>query len=192
MNKFHNIKSLVNDSTTASVTVYDLSLSSLLTSAQEGSIRSFQYYKIVGVAFRAVPQVNTVSQAGTASSTSRTLYTLFESNPDAEYPSLQSVYENSRTRTHRSTAGFNRYARLRPTVDVTMGVTDISMRNKSHWISTEDPGAVYGRFIVALSNITPSTTVASVPYDIYVTTYIALKNINTPIYVAARNMKMEL
>lgn len=193
VNKFHKTIAFTNNSATASISNIALSLTSLLSSAQLSSIQSFQFYKIVGVSIKAVPHLNNVASAGaTSASTSRQIYTLWEPNVDVEYNNTSQLIENSRTKIHRAYNGFNRYTRIRPTIDVTMGAeTDVSMRSKNHWISTDDRNALYGSFYIGLGGAgAGGTTVATIDYDLYVTAYIALKNLNHPVYPALNKMEL--
>ncbi len=192
-NKFHKTISFLNASSTAQISDVTLSLNTLIAPAALNTIQSFQFYKIIGVSIKAVPHLNNVASAGTSESTARPLYTLWEPNVDAAYTSVDRLVENSRTKIHKPYYGFNRYTRLRPTIDVTMGAeTDVSMRSKNHWISTADVNALYGTFYIGLGPAAPAgTTVANIAYSLYVTTYVALKNINVPAYTAIVS-KMEL
>lgn len=160
---------------------YELSLEDVLSSAQIASIKRFAFYKFNAVSFRLVPKQNVVGTATITQFTYRNLYTLFEPNPERLYGVPEAIPNNPRHRKHSGIVGFNRYCKLKPTMRVAMGDdTAVDYRAKSRFISTNDTGADYGRFIVGTA--TDSANAVSMEYDLFITAYVSLRNVQVVDY----------
>ncbi len=167
-------------------TITDLSMN-LLNAAQTSSVENFSHYKLNAIKFEFVPLSNSIgitaigATATTEHALAPTMLTLFINNRDETYSSYESVSNNPRHKNHNSMRTVSRYAKLKPQIDVAMGVTAVTYTAPNRYISTGDLDAVYGRFLVIPqpSDVDiPITHQSSQTYRVKTTHFVQLKNMN--------------
>ena len=158
-----------------------------LNALQTGAVENFSHYKLCAQKFEFMPLSNSIgstAQGATATvkhALAPSVLTLFVNNRDEAYSSYASISNNPRHKIHNPMHNISRYAKLRPQLDVTMGVTNVTYTGVNRFISTGDLNAVFGRFIImpqpADAGI-PTENQSSQTYRVKTTHFVIMKNLN--------------
>ncbi len=163
-----------------------LSLDNLLNATQLTSVSPFSHYKLNSVKFEYIPLASAIgltalsATATTEASFPPSFVSLWVNNRDESYSTFDDITNNPRHKFHSPYVNVTRYTKLRMQIDVLMGgLTDVSILRNNTFISTNDTGAVFGRFITRPEpmSIFPDNE-TSQAYRVKTTTYVSLRNLN--------------
>jgi len=166
------------------VNTSSLSIEGLLTVAQQAAFATFSHYKLAAVKFEFIPLSNAIGSTARAvnedvvHAIAPSIYTLFQNNRDEVYSTLDAIQRNPRHKCHSPFARITRYAKLRPQIDITMGVSDVTLISKNMFISTNDLGATFGNFLIQPDEALVASVESSQTYTLRRTVYVILKNLN--------------
>lgn len=157
-----------------------------MNSTQQQAVENFSHYKLNAIKYEYMPLSNVIGQTAQNATTLTVhafgpqLLSLFVNNRDEAYDSFGIISNNVRHKSHGPLRYISRFARLKPQVDVAMGVTNVTYTAPNRYISTGDLDAVYGRFVVCPQDADgiDAAQQSSQVYRLKTTHYVQLKNMN--------------